>query len=187
MKKQFSIKLYRSPLFKAFQVSVFLVSLFFAGILLYSIFVNLFNGISLYELFYKRYAESFIFKDVFVYAGTYDLFQLIFSIVYYLFLSVISFLSLINNEIAVFDDHIKIRFAPRYLNIVVNIKNITDISLVEREEIPVSQRFLNFNFSKKYLYKITTKYKQCIIVSCSDEANLNQLKELIDSNFNEEK
>lgn len=181
MKKQFSIKLYRSPLFIAFQVSVFVVSLFFAGVLLYSVFINLFNGVSLYELFYKSYAESFIFKDVFVYAGTYDLLQLIFSIVYYLFLLIISFLSLVNNEIAVFDDHIKIRFAPRYLNKVVNIKNITDISYVEPEEISVSQKILNFNFSKKYLCKITTKYKQCIIISCSDDVNLNKLKEIIDN------
>lgn len=187
MKKQFSIKLYRSPLYKIIQVLIFFYSVFGAGLFLTVILINLFNGVSLYEMFYEGYSKSLIWGDGFVLIGTYDLIVWIFSIIFYLVISIISFMSLINNKIAVFDDHIKIRFAPRYLNKVVNIKNITGISPVEREEIPVSQRFLNFNFSKKYLYKITTKYKQCIIISCSDEANLNQLKELIESNFNEEK
>lgn len=187
MKKQFSIKLYRSPLFKAFQVSVFLISAFYIFILLAVILFNLFNGVSFYEMFYEGYSKSILWDDVYLIMGTYDIVVWIFSIIFYLVISIISFMSLINNKIVVFDDHIKIRFAPRYLNKVVNIKNITDISLVEREEITVSQRILNFNFSKKYLYKITTKYKQCIIISCSDDANLNKLKELVESNFNEEK
>ena len=95
-------------------------------------------------------------------------------------------MSLINNKIVVFDDYIKIRFAPRYLNTVVNIKNITDISSIEREEVSVWQRILNFNFSKKYLYKITTKYQQTIIISCNDDASLNKLKELIVNNVEKE-
>ena len=186
MKKQFSIKLYRSPLFKAFQVSVFLISAFYIFILLAVILFNLFNGVSFYEMFYEGYSKSILWDDVYLIMGTYDIVVWIFSIIFYLVFLIISLLSLVNNEIAVFDDHIKIRFAPRYLNKVVNIKNITDISPVEREEIPVSQRILNFNFSKKYLYKITTKYKQNIIISCSDKANLNKLKELVQPNYNEE-
>lgn len=185
MKKQFSIKLYRSPLFKAFQVSVFLVSAFYIFILSTVILFNLFNGVSFYEMFYEGYSKSILWDDVYLIMGTYDIVVWIFSIIFYLVISIISFMSLINNKIVVFDDYIKIRFAPRYLNKVVNIKNLTDISLVERGEIPVSQRIFNFNFSKKYLYKITTKYKQCIIISCSDEANLNKLKELVESNFDE--
>lgn len=186
MKKQFSIKLYRSPLFKAFQVSVFLISAFYIFILLAVILFNLFNGVSFYEMFYEGYSKSILWDDVYLIMGTYDIVVWIFSIIFYLVFLIISLLSLVNNEIAVFDDNIKIRFAPRYLNKVVNIKNITGVSPVEREEIPVSQRILNFNFSKKYLYKITTEYKQCIIISCSDEANLNQLKELVKPNLNEE-
>lgn len=186
MKKQFSIKLYRSPLYKIIQALVFLISVFYTFILLAVILINLFNGVSLYEMFYEGYSKSLIWRDGFVLIGTYDLIVWIFSIIFYLVISIISLMSLINNKILVFDDHIKIRFAPRYLNKVVNIKNITDISPVEREEIPVSQRILNFNFSKKYLYKITTKYKQNIIISCSDKANLNKLKELVQPNYNEE-
>ena len=109
-----------------------------------------------------------------------------FSIIFYLVISIISLMSLINNKILVFDDYIKIRFAPRYLNKVVNIKNITDISSVEREDISVWQRILNFNFSKKYLYNITTKYKQTISISCIEDVNLNKLKELIENNVEKE-
>ena len=181
MKKQFSIKLYRSPLYKIIQVLIFFYSVFGAGLFLTVILINLFNGVSLYEMFYEGYSKSLIWGDGFVLIGTYDLIVWIFSIIFYLVISIISFMSLINNKIAVFDDHIKIRFAPRYLNKVVNIKNITDISYVEPEEISVSQKILNFNFSKKYLCKITTKYKQCIIISCSDDVNLNKLKEIIDN------
>lgn len=186
MKKQFSIKLHCSPLYKIIQALVFLISVFYTFILLAVILINLFNGVSLYEMFYEGYSKSVIWRDGFVLIGTYDLIVWIFSIIFYLVISIISLMSLINNKILVFDDHIKIRFAPRYLNKVVNIKNITDISAIESEEISVWQRIINFNFSKKYLYKITTKYKQTIIISCADEANLNKLKELVKPNFNEE-
>ncbi len=186
MKKLFSVKLYRSPLYKIIQTLILFYSVcgavFFSTVILF----NLFNGVSLYEMFYEGYSKSLLWKDGFVLIGTYDLIVWIFSIIFYLVISIISLMSLINNKILVFDDHIKIRFAPRYLNKVVNIKNITDISAIESEEISVWQRIINFNFSKKYLYKITTKYKQTIIISCADEANLNKLKELVKPNFNEE-
>ncbi|MBR5203342.1 MAG: hypothetical protein IKW45_08760 [Clostridia bacterium] len=186
MKKLFSVKLYRSPLYKIIQALILFYSVCGAGFLSTVILFNLFNGLSLYEMFYEGYSKSLLWKDGFVLIGTYDLIVWLFSIVFYLVISIISFMSLVNNKIVVFDDYIKIRFAPRYLNTVVNIKNITDISLVELEEVSVSQRILNFNFSKKYLYKITTKYKQNIIISCSDEANLNKLKELVKPSYNEE-
>ena len=186
MKKLFSVKLYRSPLYKIIQALILFYSVCGAGFLSTVILFNLFNGLSLYEMFYEGYSKSLLWKDGFVLIGTYDLVVWLFSIVFYLVISIISFMSLVNNKIVVFDDYIKIRFAPRYLNTVVNIKNITDISPVEPEEVSVSQRILNFNFSKKYLYKITTKYKQNIIISCSDEVNLNKLKELVKPNYNEE-
>ena len=186
MKKLFNIKLYRSPLYKIIQALIFFYSVFGAGLFLAVILINLFNGVSLYEIFYEGYSKSVIWGDGFVLIGTYDLIVWIFSIIFYLVISIISLMSLINNKIVVFDDYIKIRFAPRYLNTVVNIKNITDISSVEREDISVWQRILNFNFSKKYLYKITTKYKQTIIISCTDDVNLNKLKELIENNVEKE-
>lgn len=185
MKKLFSVKLYRSPLYKIIQALILFYSVCGAVFLSTVILFNLFNGVSFYEMFYEGYSKSLLWKDGFVLIGTYDLFVWIFSIIFYLVISIISFLSLVNNKIVVFDDHIKIHFAPRYLNKVVNIKNINGVSSIEREEIPVSQRIANFNFSKKYLYKITTKYKQNIIISCSDEANLNKLKELVQNKFNE--
>ena len=186
MKKLFSVKLYRSPLYKIIQALILFYSVCGAGFFSTVILFNLFNGVSLYEMFYEGYSKSLLWKDGFVLIGTYDLIVWLFSIVFSFVLSIISFMSLVNNKIVVFDDYIKIRFAPRYLNAVVNIKNITVISPVEPEEVSVSQRILNFNFSKKYLYKITTKYKQNIIISCSDEANLNKLKELVKPDYNEE-
>ena len=186
MKKLFNVKLYRSPLYKIFQLLILLISIFYVLYGLGFIFINLFNGISFYEMFYESYSKSLLWKDVYQIVGTYDLVVWIFTIIFYLAISIISLLSLVNNKIVIFDDHIKICFAPRYLSTVVNIKNITDIHPVNPEEVSIGQRIQNFNFSKKYLYMVTTKYKQCIIVSCDDEANLNKLKELIGNHVNEE-
>ena len=49
-----------------------------------------------------------------------------------------SFISLVNNKIVVYNDYIKICFAPRYLNKVVNSKNIVEISPVEAKEISLN-------------------------------------------------
>ncbi|MBQ4572429.1 MAG: hypothetical protein IJA80_04045 [Clostridia bacterium] len=186
MKKLFSVKLYRSYRYKVFQVLILLFSLLCVLYGLGFILINLFNDVSFYEMFYERYADSFLFEDVYFFAGTMDLIELIINILFYSVLVIVSFMSLVNNKIVVYNDYIKICFAPRYLNMVINTKNITEISAVEPEEISISQKVLNFNFSKKYLYKIVTKHQQCIIVSCFDEANLNKLKELVKSNFSEE-
>lgn len=186
MKKLFNVKLYRSPLYKIIQALIFLISAFGTVILMSAILINLFNGVSFYEMFYEGYSKSLLWKDGFVLIGTHDLIEWIFSIIFYLIISIISLMSLVNNKIIVFDDHIKICYAPRYLNKVVNIKNITDISPIKSEEITLVQKILNFNFSKKNLYKITTKYQQTIIVSCADDANLEKLKEFIGNNVEEE-
>lgn len=186
MKKLFNVKLYRSPLYKIIQALIFLISVFGTVILMSAILINLFNGVSFYEMFYEGYSKSLLWKDGFVLIGTHDLIEWSFSIIFYLIISIISLMSLVNNKIIVFDDHIKIRYAPRYLNKVVNIKNITDISPIKSEEITLVQKILNFNFSKKNLYKITTKYQQTIIVSCADDANLEKLKEFIGNNVEEE-
>lgn len=186
MKKMFSVKLYRSYRYKIFQVLVLLVSLLCVLCGLGFILINLFNDVSFYEMFYERYADNFLFEDVYFFAGTMDLIELIFYVLFYSVLVIISFISLVNNKIVVYNDYIKICFAPRYLNMVVNSKNIVEISPVEAKEISLSQRFLNFNFSKKYLYKIVTKHQQHIIVSCVDDVNLNKLIELVNSNFSKE-
>ena len=73
MKKLFNIKLYRSPLYKIIQALIFFYSVFGAGLFLAVILINLFNGVSLYEMFYEGYSKSVIWRDGFVLIGTYDL------------------------------------------------------------------------------------------------------------------
>ena len=84
MKKLFNVKLYRSSLYKIIQALIFLYSVLGAGFLLTVIFINLFNGVSVYEMFYEGYSNSIIWGDAFVLIGTYDLIVWIFSIIFYL-------------------------------------------------------------------------------------------------------
>lgn len=176
MKQCFSIKLYRSLLYKVCNVIIVILSLFviFSSILYISlIFIN---DLTFYDLFFEKYANSIIWKDTAFILGTVDIVKFVFGIIFYLFLLMISLFSLFKNRIIVYEEYIKIQFAPRYLKRYVNLKNIIDIVPIQSDDISLIQRIKNFNFSKKHLYKITTKYNETIILACVDKSGLERLR-----------
>ena len=179
MKQWFNIKLYRSLLYKVCNVIIAILSLFviFNSILYISlIFID---DLTFYELFFEKYTNSSIWKDTAFILGTIDLVEFIFGIIFYLFLLMLSLFSLFNNRIIVYEEYIKIQFAPRYLKRYVNLKNIIDIVPIQSDDISLIQRITNFNFLKKHLYKITTKYNETIILACVDESGLERLRTII--------
>lgn len=180
MAQYFKVKLYRSPFYIMVHLIIVLVSLFsiFWGV--GSILFNLLSGVTWHELFYKSYENSLFFDDVAIIYGTIDSINFIFGIVFYVFVLIISMISLVGNKIVVYNEYIKIQFAPRYLKRYINLKNIIDIIPIQRDKISLFQRIANFNFSKNHLYKITTKHNETIIISCVDESNLERLKQQID-------
>lgn len=181
MEQSFRVDLYCSLERRIINIVILLISV---CSLLYGTFyliVNVINGVTLYELFYKSYEVSLFFNDLSVVYGTIDFIKYIFSFVFYILTLIISLLSLINNKMIVDNEYIIIHFAPRYLKRYVNLKSIIDIVHIQGDEISLAQRIKNFDFSKKHLYKITTKYDETIIVPCANESGLERLKTIIDT------
>lgn len=179
MKRWFNIKLYRSLLYKVCNVIIAILSLF---VIFYSIlYISLIfiNDLTFYELFFEKYTNSFIWKDTAFVLGTIDLVKFIFGVIFYLFLLMFSLFSLFKNRIIVYEEYVKIQFAPRYLKRYVNLKTIIDIVPIQSNDISLFQRITNFIFLKKHLYKITTKYNETIILACVDESGMEKLRTII--------
>lgn len=179
MEQLFNVKLYRSPLHAIINIVILLISIFSILRGITFLILNLTSGITLHELFYEPYEGSLFFDDFATIYGTLAFAEFIFGFVFYIFLLIVSLFALSKNRIIVYNEYVKIQFLPRYLKRYIRLKNIIDIIPVHSVDISLFQRIINLNFSKKHLYKITTKYNETIILACVDESGLERLRTII--------
>lgn len=181
MSKQFySIKLYRSPLFKIVHFILFLCTLLLLADIIYFFCILDFSKPSVsvpeflsgIEVDYSGYYLRIVFRA---------LENLVFSI-WYIFLLFIFGKALFFNCITVYDNYLFMHFAPRlfFKECKVNIHSIERVSV---EDISFWRRLCSYNFEKKHLYKFIC-YNTEYVVSCKDEAGMEKLMAEINTQNN---
>lgn len=168
MSKQFySIKLYRSPLFKIVHFILLLIIVLLLVDEAYSIWATGF-----YEYFFWR-TDNVLSKDLAIPAGVMDI---LFEGIYFVLYTFILFLlvkALFFNRITVYDKHLFMHFAPRFFFKKYKV-DVHSIERISANEAVLWKRICSYNFEKQHLYKFTC-YNSVFYISSKDEAGMGKL------------
>lgn len=176
LKASYKIKLYHSPLFKMIVGAALLITIAYIVFLGYTVFSHFSSGGTFYEFFFP---ESDLFHLEFP-IGVRNIIDFVIAAVLSVLWAHILFRDTFFNKIVVYDEYIKIHYAPRLYNRYILKENIRAFVPVKSEELTLTQRLLNLSFSRSDLYKIVC-YNKEFIVACKDKERLAQLQREIDA------